>query len=260
MCTVTWRRRPDGYDLLFNRDELLSRAEADPPAEFERDGVRWLAPTDRDAGGTWIAVNECGLTFGLLNGIHVPLEPRDYTTRGRIVAELARNRALAGVRAALDRFDPDPYRPFRLLVVAPDRPALVAEWDRASFRVDVSAEHRRPLVSSSFDESAVGVARRAEYERVTGHPATSPPGRSAAEPGLAELLAFHRSTHGGPSAYTVSMERPDAATRSFTRIHVKRDDAYMIYSSGPPARPGPESRLRLARSPLCSPSWSEEGP
>ena len=68
MCTVTWVHSQAGYELFFNRDERTGRGPESPACEAETNGVRWLAPRDSDAGGTWLAVNEHGLTLGLLNG------------------------------------------------------------------------------------------------------------------------------------------------------------------------------------------------
>ncbi len=90
MCTVTWRPSVDGYDLFFNRDELRTRATARPPSEAGAESVRYLAPTDSDAGGTWVAVNELGTTVGLLNA-HPPAAsaPRRLLSRGLLVRKLA---------------------------------------------------------------------------------------------------------------------------------------------------------------------------
>ena len=67
MSTVTWRRIPSGYQVFFNRDELRAREAALPPAPAELNGVRYLAPRESADGGTWLAVNERGLTLGLLD-------------------------------------------------------------------------------------------------------------------------------------------------------------------------------------------------
>ena len=61
MCTVTWLEDEFGYQLFCNRDEKLVRSSAEPPRMFEADGVRYIAPRDRDFGGTWVAANEAGV-------------------------------------------------------------------------------------------------------------------------------------------------------------------------------------------------------
>src|SRR5258707_15575033 len=82
MCTATWIRTRDGYELFFNRDELATRKPALPPAAREREGVRFLAPEDGDAGGTWIGVNERAIAVGLANGTE-PEQSLDDFDAGR---------------------------------------------------------------------------------------------------------------------------------------------------------------------------------
>jgi hypothetical protein len=139
----------------------------------------------------------------------------------------------------LRRIDLASYRSFRLLAISPAPPALVAEWDRRTLAIDANADVRMPVVSSAFDESAVGRARRAEFARIAG---SSPPT-------LERLFAFHRSTEGGPSAFTVAMERPEAATRSLTHVSVGAREVVMRYHPGRPDLPARESSLALARAP-----------
>ena len=273
MCTVTWLRSEGGYELLFNRDELKTRTEAEPPRRHERDGVAWLAPVDRDAGGSWIATNEHGLSVALLNGYRVADDRllAAFTSRGMLVADLATAPDREEAARRLSALDPSPFRSFRLLVLAPDAPALVAEYDLRRLDIDPGAEDRVPLISSSFEETDVGRARQAEYERVTGRPAGSGvlaraaapadlSGRTSTVPTLDQLLEFHRSTRNGPSAFSVSMERPEAATRSFTRVTVARAEITMRYAPGPPHASRPETVLRLPRAGLSSSLPPEESP
>lgn len=67
MCTITWLTRDNGYELFFNRDELRSRQRAAPPQLHQDSKIRYLAPIDSDAGGTWISANQFGLSLCLLN-------------------------------------------------------------------------------------------------------------------------------------------------------------------------------------------------
>ena len=257
MCTATWTRLPDGgYEFLFNRDELLSRAEAEPPSLRSPSSggepaasarpLRWIAPTDGDFGGTWISVNEAGLTLALLNGFrpadHTP--PSRVRSRGLLVADLASAAGFDELEARLEAADLDRHRSFRLLAIAPDPPARIWEWDRRSLMVDREAEARRPVISSAFEETAVGEARRREYARQVGR-ARDAGALPAGEPSPEILLRFHRSTEGGPSAFTVAMRRPEAASRSFTRIRVGAAEAEMSYAPGFPRENAPESALRL---------------
>ena len=69
MCTVSWLHQPGGYHLLCNRDEKRTRSAALAPTVIE---TRRRAVTSRRSmptcGGTWIAVNEFGVSVCLLNG------------------------------------------------------------------------------------------------------------------------------------------------------------------------------------------------
>ena len=97
MCTLTFtgtaldpgisanalREGEAGYTLLFNRDELRTRGPEIAPSETRTDsGVRYVAPTDSDAGGTWIAANEHGVSVALLNGVESRGSERGGTSRG----------------------------------------------------------------------------------------------------------------------------------------------------------------------------------
>jgi hypothetical protein len=67
MCTVSWIHQGSGYQLLCNRDEKRTRRPASAPQLLTRNNVRFVAPIDGDSGGTWVAVNEFGLSLVLLN-------------------------------------------------------------------------------------------------------------------------------------------------------------------------------------------------
>jgi hypothetical protein len=222
MCTVTWLRRVDGYELFFNRDELLTRAPAAPPRVFAADGTRWIAPEDGDFGGTWLAANEHGLAVGLLNRWELagrgpaarsgdPAEPR---SRGWLVRDLAPARGLGALVERLEEQALERYRPFTLLAIAAAQPALVAEWDGERLALATDGDRRMPLVSSGYDLPGVTVRRRATYEALVA-------GAERLEPELLE--AYHREHAGGPSATSVCMRRDDAATQSISRVVVTRE-------------------------------------
>ena len=69
--------------MAANRDEFLARP-ADPP-ERSADG-RWLAPRDRQAGGTWLGVNATGLFVGVTNRSAGPRDPA-RRSRGLLVLD-----------------------------------------------------------------------------------------------------------------------------------------------------------------------------
>lgn len=73
MCTVTYLPTKDNnFKLCVNRDESPLRPKALPPAIQTINGVRFCAPIDPEAGGTWIGLNEHKHLILLLNGAFEP--------------------------------------------------------------------------------------------------------------------------------------------------------------------------------------------
>jgi hypothetical protein len=239
MCTVSWVRTADGYQLLCNRDELDTRLCATAPRTIEKRGVRYLAPTDGNFGGTWISVNEFGLALALLNR-SVPWA-RPSRSRGVLVRELATLETIDDVQGQLDRMDLSPFAGFYLVALQPGEPARLFEWDALRLIVTRSADHRMPLTSSSFDAEGVTQSRLKEFaQRVAAA------GRVTTD----VLLQFHQS-HGlygdHPSAYSTCMHRPGAHTVSFTWVGVSKSQVQLFYSSAAPCERASGETAQVAR-------------
>ncbi|HEY8239949.1 MAG TPA: NRDE family protein [Kiritimatiellia bacterium] len=215
MCTVTWTRDSGGYLLLFNRDERKTRKPADPPSVQSCRGVPFLAPRDGDAGGTWIAVNQRGLTLALLN--HYPAEAAagpGRTSRGLLVASLMDT---ADVKALAGRLEPRAladFRPFFLVALDPASPAKLHTWDGAKLETRAVPDDAVPVSTSSFESDAVVNRRRARFAEMR-----SEQGRVDGE----LLFRYHTSREEGSDAYSVFMRRPDAETVSLSRVRVGPD-------------------------------------
>ncbi|NKB23842.1 MAG: hypothetical protein GKR87_05585 [Kiritimatiellae bacterium] len=69
MCTVTWLHDTHRYEVFFNRDEQRTRLPASPPQIRIRNHMKYMAPIDEQAGGSWIGVNEGGLTPSYVSSI-----------------------------------------------------------------------------------------------------------------------------------------------------------------------------------------------
>jgi hypothetical protein len=226
VCTVTWVRRRGGFVLGANRDELRTRSRAHPPRLHEREGTRWVAPVDSDAGGSWVTANEHGLALALLNGWFASRGPAPdaWRSRGLLVDDLAPLATAGDVASALAGLDLSVYRPFTLAALDPGAPTLVASWDGAEFLVEARADGHAPLCSSSLDAERA-TRTRTELWRAGG--------------GVADAEAqgaFHASHAEGPGPWSVCMHREDAATVSFTRIEVAAGSVELRYGDGPPCR------------------------
>ena len=235
MCTVTWRPSVDGYDLFFNRDELRTRATARPPSEADAEGVRYLAPTDSEAGGTWVAVNELGTTVGLLNA-HPPAAsaPRRLLSRGLLVRKLADLEDADRLESRLSGLALERLRPCTVFAVSLGGVAAVLEWNG---RALYSRAVRSPflLSSSSLDATGAEAARRRLLGRLL---------RDGPTP-VSAHLEFHRSHLRGHGPLAPCMHREDARTVSFTRVEVHQDVIQMPYAAGPPCRTDPTTALEL---------------
>jgi hypothetical protein len=237
MCTVTWLQQQAGYQLFCNRDEKRSRGVALQPEVHLRDGVRYIAPVDADHGGSWISVNEFGVSVCLLNGDHptLGLHAPERRSRGHIVTLLATATRTSDALATLRRQDLRAYDPFVLLLLAPDRPQVIARWNGVLLRLDPRAGEQNFLTSSSYDAAGVRRSRAAEFTQHRNRD-TDP----------AEVMrAFHACHGAGESAYSTCMHRPDAETVSFSEVHVAPGKITFLYSPAAPCRQLPGKCLSM---------------
>ena len=255
MCTLTWARTADGYELFFNRDELKTRRPALPPEQRETGGVRWAAAIDADAGGTWLGVNAHGLTIGLLNGWRGrDQEQVGATSRGLLVTGLLDAECADEVERRLAARDLREFRSFNLLAFEPaefargasrstSKGVLRASWDGEQLVLERAADEHQPISSSSRDPEGAERNRRAVWRALAGE----------GLPGPAALAAFHASHDPEPGAWSPCMHRDDAETVSFTHIRVEPSRVQLSYQPGAPCRAAPAVTVELARA---GSSWS----
>ncbi len=234
MCTVSWAGGPDGYDLFFNRDELNARAPEAPPTATQQDGVKFLAPRDGDHGGTWLLVNEYGLTVCVLNDYAAAWQPAPGATRysrGQVVLACAVATDHAGVIDVL-KGQPLLRAPaFHLVVMAPEQGPLVLHWTGTLPVAPVRSACGPPLTSSSFATHDVIAQRTARFAAMVRSPRT---------PALEDLAAYHQQHEQDHGAASVLMRRPDAATRSICRVSVRGGNVVLRYQPVDWARPQPD--------------------
>jgi hypothetical protein len=229
MCTVTALPRPLlvsdlSRDRLLlrvacNRDELLTRQPALPPTRWVAGGRMALMPIDPDSGGTWIAANDAGLVFVLLNA-----QPRISTTdgdlsRGIIIPTLVGCATPVRALSQLQQVDVERFAPFRLLII--DRHEIVDCWPER----DRIRHRRTPLqsavlrTSSGLGDTVVAGPRRALFQRTFSE---------VSDPRLAQDL-FHRHQWPGREAISVNMRRLDARTVSHTVVEVREGSVTLSY-------------------------------
>ena len=221
-----------GYWIAANRDEALARPEAVAPQIHQWDGCRVAAPIDPVGGGTWIAVNENGLSVTLLNGYGEVQRPEreDWLSRGQVVKALSSTGDLGDlcqrVREYLMPRLPD-LRGFKLLAVVghdSEPEALMGCWNGEQWSLEpVTLPFAES--SSSFDGDA---ARRERLRQVEDYLSQARP----ADPEQArQLFASHRPRRG---PYSICVHRDDAATVSHTFIDTDAQRIVLKYVDGAP--------------------------
>lgn len=238
MCTVSWFFNENGYELFFNRDELRTRQIALPPAIYQAEGTRFIAPIDKDAGGTWIGVNQYGLSLCLLNYYHSTPQrsynDRDYISRGQLVKSLLTCRSPIEVIQHTEVFDWQQFRPFSLVIFAPGEPVKSLTWNGDSEQLQ-TAGITAPLASSSFQPENVINGRRQQFLSAT-------PFDSATL-----YRNYHASHLPEKGAYSVCMHRPDACSVSFSHIAVREAEIAFHYTPGSPCTTTADPPVSLIR-------------
>ncbi len=240
MCTVACVPLPGGYLLGHNRDERWRRARGRPPRLYRRGSRAFLAPRDPEGGGTWIAVNDAGWSFCILNaapGTRAPRRP--VRSRGRLVWAIAHSRGAGAALELLRRENLAHLRPFELLAVGPPRAPRILRlaWDGQTLRVRwIDAARPRLFVASSLGAQGLASSRRRRWYRLLS--ATARPDPRA----LAAWLASHGKA--GPGPQSVCMHDSRAGTVSRTLVQVGRTAVLMRYREGPPCRPDAREWIR----------------
>jgi hypothetical protein len=238
VCTLSWAPAGDGYRILFNRDERYARAAAQPPLARCHRGVRVLAPTDGDFGGTWIGVNEAGVAAALLNRYHDgPTDPpRSRVSRGLLVADLLDAGSAAELIERIGDRDLAPYQPFTIAAFGPAESVRLADWDGRHLEGSQATAPGLLRTSSGRDQATAERVRAEAFRRLV------PPGREA-DP--AWLRRFHRSHQPERGPFSVCMHRDEAATQSMTEIVVTGSARLIRYRPGSPCANQPVVVRRL---------------
>ncbi len=227
MCTLTWSAVLEGgYDLFFNRDELNTRGAERSPRVETRDGVAFAAPRDGDRGGTWLLANAHGVTVALLNDYAVSWRPAgNAVSRGAVVLACATAATSEAVTAMIRQMPLENVGAFMVIALGADGGVRRLHWSGVQLE-EATAEGPSFETSSSFTTEAVCAERRRRFEEL---------GAGGIRLGREKQEAFHWMHDAANGAASVLMRRPDARTRSVTRVSVGAGRVEMRYQ---PVGPG----------------------
>ena len=206
------------------------------PAIDSLNQTRCVYPIDADAGGTWLLVNEFGLTLGLLNyyEAQVSYTPKDRLSRGKLPINMAGFQTLAEVHGAFEKEDLAPYPPFHFLAVDPSAAALLITWDGHQITMAGPKWDDLPITTSSFQTKQVVAARKTLFKKEV---------HSAVDT-VKAMETYHCQKKPEPPTFGVIMTRQNAKTVSVSRVQVTDSQISMSYR----ARPGDDAELLAAET------------
>jgi Transport and Golgi organisation 2 len=219
MCTVVFIPSQTGSFFASLRDESPKRPSAFSPVIKQKGGIKFLAPIDPSAGGTWLGLNELGSAIILLNGgFENHQKATNYQrSRGLIVSEL-----LVSEMPVIDwqLIDLTHIEPFTLIVWS-DALLFQLVWDGSKkhrIRLDATKSH---LFSSATLYNNEAKARREDWFN----------NWMAMEPPISKLsfLRFFKSIDDKENGFIINRNN-EMATLSYTFIEMPhQEQAAMSY-------------------------------
>jgi hypothetical protein len=211
----------------MSRDERRTRARGLPPSLTLVRDIRALMPTDPEAGGTWVSVNQHGLTMALLNRYEE--SPRDpggaFTSRGLLIREMGWMEGLEGVEGELRSRPLLRFRPFTLAGLARGGTPHLFDWDGHQLIRTVLSDPGLVRASSGSHQLDAERARGALFRAAAGEPG----GLTAAT-----LERLHRSHQPVRGPISICMHREEAMTVSLSLITVIEKKISIFYVDGSP--------------------------
>jgi hypothetical protein len=213
---VTLVAHSGGRLLTMNRDEQAARPE-DGPRLWQGAPNPYVAPTDLQAGGTWIAANAHGLVCCLVNRYDKP--GPGPLSRGAIAPAAMAGRDGREAIDAIAALDHARYAPFTSVVLSRTGD-FRADWDGTDFNAAPIAE-AAPWMITSATASEYREKRQALFQGLIG---------SASGADLDEAVsAFHTRRDEATDMWAPMMRRERGQTKSVTQILIDSAHVEMRY-------------------------------
>jgi transport and Golgi organization protein 2 len=239
MCTVTFIPQASGFLLGANRDERWERGHASTPPKLHSVGeTRVICPRDVH-GGTWIAVNEHGMAFTVLNRNHTGIAYSKQRSRGEVIGALLTARSLEHAKILLDPATLQGMLPFTLLSFSASESACKEQvWDGQALHERQPEWRAGHWFSSGLsDEKAKSERSRIAIEA----------GKEEDQGSTQWLRRFHRAHGPAPGPFSVCVHREYVGSVSYTEIAVNPSAVTMGYAAGSPCLASPLTEISLLR-------------
>jgi hypothetical protein len=236
--------------IVFNRDERRDRPRAEAPTVSRGTRTRSAMPVDLAGPGTWIAVNDAGLVFALLNAEErngrqaESVKAADLMSRGLIIPQFVDAISMDDVRQRARQLAWRRHRGFRLFVFGATSKFLeVRPLSDGLAILDRTIQTTFMATSSSQEPAEAARLRRNLFQGLVPRP----------DPELQDI--FHAHRWRSCPEYSVLMSRPDACTVSRTVVECFADHASLRYQPVTadgrlPALNDPSARTGLASAVL----------
>lgn len=224
MCSLNWRKFDGGIGLVFTRDESVLRAKALPPQRFSKAGVEYLMPIDPVGKGSWIATNNKGLTFCLLNdyqGMMKPISDK-LVSRGALIQKLAECATLADAEDIINTWPYHQSQPFYLCVISLNEQFL---WHFNGDKLIQKETLPEQLYSSGHPEVEKIKTLRSEFANSQ---------KISFVDDIIKLHRAHEPEVDGDRAYSFCMHRAEACSQSMTVIEINQKSIEFKYWPGQP--------------------------
>lgn len=247
MCTLTWCKTPERYDLFFNRDEKRSRRPGLPPSVFRKGNLSFLAPVDGDSGGSWMGVNEFGVSVAILNAYPAGFvdEEKPYASRGLLLPEVIDARSSGDIEGRLRSLKLNSFRPFSLAVFGLNSSPSLFTWNGVELEVKPLSAERGILSSSSYLPEKVTGSRSEAFIQLSDRQWVD----------ASVLRNFHCGHDSRRGAFSVCLHRQDAKTVSFSWLSLSYQEGTFRYYPGSPCGIGnnPENEAHILKLPIQLP-------
>jgi hypothetical protein len=203
MCSAAWTFHDDGYEIVFNRDEQWTRVpSADPKLETQHP-VPGLCARDPAGGGSWLFVNDAGITFALMNAYaHTVGNPFATTSRGRLPLLAGRVTQSSEIESIISQVEWTQHAPCYLLTWSPS--GFTSHLWTGQDLQKLTPPQRDFMTTSSVRTESICRARVRRFDELIGHP----------------LLEIMSDDYEAEPAAAIFLKRSDAGTVSQSQVQV----------------------------------------